>query len=69
MFDSTMEDTIQSTAEQNEKNLRMVMNLIGNQQCTKTVQGKKLMHSKINLINLFYIASGLFSKRVPELQR
>jgi len=30
MFDSTMEDTIQSTAEQNEKNLRMAMNLIGN---------------------------------------
>ena len=30
MFDSTMEDTILSTAEQNEKNLRMVMNLIGN---------------------------------------
>ena len=30
MFDSTVEDTIQGTAEQNEKNLRMAKNLIRN---------------------------------------
>ena len=30
MFDSTMEDTIQSTAGQNEENLRVAVNLTGN---------------------------------------
>lgn len=29
MFDSTMEDIIQSIAEQNEENLRMAVNLTG----------------------------------------
>lgn len=35
----------------------MVENLIGNEECTQTVGSQKLMHSKANLTNMFYISN------------
>lgn len=52
-----MEKEIQNAAGKQNKNLRMVENLIGNEECTQTVASQKLMHSKANLTNMFYISN------------